>query len=91
MAREAEITRRVKFFIRKRNCDDSKLCNKCKHHKYLLMVRFGCDALVYTNTRAKSLAEVQKQAQSGIYVHLWCTHKDDPPSCIEQFRAVGAL
>lgn len=91
MAREKDITRRPKFFVRKRSCDEDMLCERCRHHQYLIMVRYGCDALIYTDTKVKTVGQFIDAANSGRFVHLWCIHNDDPPSCIEQFREAGAL
>ena len=48
MAQEKDITSRPKFFTRKKTCKEELLCIKCKHHQHVLMVKIGCDAVMFT-------------------------------------------
>lgn len=91
MAREKDITRRPKFFKRKKKCDEDLLCERCRHHQILVMIRIGCDALVFTDTKLRGFDQYRKAIKDQRFVHLWCVNNDDPPSCLEQFREVGVL
>jgi len=91
MASEKDITSRVKFFTRKKGCPEGTLCEKCTHHHHVLAVRIGCDAMMFTDTRAKSPGLAFNIASSGQYLHLWCLEADDPPPCFEQFKVAKAL
>jgi hypothetical protein len=91
VAREKDITRTIKFFVRKKNCNEEELCEVCRHHKILLMVRLGCDGLIYSDPRVRGFPLLRRLYRSGRVIHGWCFSSADPPKCIAQYREAGAL
>ena len=91
MAKEKDISRRPKFFVRKRGIADEQLCDRCRHHNYVVMVKYGCDALILTDTNLKVGIELNDAAETGKYLHLWCVNEDEAPECLEHFREVRAV
>lgn len=86
MARERDITRRAKFFTRKKNCNEDALCKVCRHHKYIVIVKLGCDAIMTTNIDLKN-GYWGMAVDNTKFIHSWCLREDDPPACLEQFIA----
>lgn len=91
MAQEKDVTRRPKFFTRKKTCDVTKLCERCQHHQHIILVRFGCDIMMFTDTNLRTIPQFGNAARNGQFIHLWCLNEDDPPACIEQFREAKAV
>lgn len=91
MAREKDITRRPKFFARKKGVIDEQLCERCSHHKFVILIRHGCDAIMFTNTKLRNGYEVAGEAQAGRFIHMWCINEDEAPDCLEHFREVKAV
>lgn len=91
MAREKDVTRRAKFFVRKKDVTEDSLCERCKHHQYVILIRHQCDAIMYTDTAAKNSFAAALLLASGHTLHTWCIHEDDPPECLEHFKEVRAV
>lgn len=91
MAREKDITRRPKFFGRKKGVTDDMLCDRCKPHKYVILVRYGCDALMYTDTKLRSPGEYARAGNEGRFIHLWCVNEDIVPDCVAHYKEIQAI
>lgn len=91
MAKEKDVTTRPKFFARKKGVTDDMLCERCVHHQFVIIVRHGCDAIMHSNTRAKTSLEAAAQVGEGTYIHAWCVEEDEVPDCLEHFKEVKAL
>jgi hypothetical protein len=91
VARERDITRRPKFFARKRGVSDSQLCEKCRHHEYFIAVRVRCDAMIYTNPAISTVDEFNAAMELKRYLHLWCTSEVEAPACLDSFREIGLV
>lgn len=91
MAREKDITRRPKFFGRKRGVTDDMLCERCRSHQIVILVRYGCDALMFTNTQLRGPNDYVRVANEGRYIHLWCVNEDEVPDCIAHYREIQPI
>lgn len=91
MAKEKDVTTRPKFFARKKGVTNDMLCERCVHHQFVILVRHGCDAIMYTNTKAKASIEAVQEANDGRFIHLWCIEEDEVPPCLEHFKEMKAV
>lgn len=91
MARETDITRTPKFFTRKKGVTNDQLCERCRPHNHVILVKHGCDAIMFSEVGTRTGLEAAQRARAGRFIHMWCIHDEVVPECLWFFREVRAV
>lgn len=88
MASVSDIRTKPKFFVLKKNYHPANLCDICKAHNIVLVVKWGCDYIVTTDLLAKHKGELKSR------IHAWCEKDKNkkegkPPKCFGEYKDAG--
>lgn len=88
MASVSDIRTKPKFFVLKKNFHPDKLCNICKSHTNILVVKWGCDYIITTDLLAKHKGELKSK------IHAWCENdkgktEGKAPECFGEYQDAG--